>query len=327
MDYTYNRRRGIDWQSDLYLDLLRFIHENNIMINEHTHSSISTVQLLNLSKVIFPKYGGRKAYQSKVRYFLQCYFVDIIEDLPSKYINIDFFSSSICVPSYSIYIILEMENEAEQINAPKLQEWINYKVKLRNAMCDPSIRQNINLFLQNTNYKLPLSTRIKILNRMYNLKIEEGEKIEPPLMKKLNNCLQFNRNEICNNVHSAISSISSTNNDGSSDGFHGFGESDRNISLLASQKSLVFPNQLNSESKGVSRVLLERNCMNNLDNSNNNADDNNEIVLTKGYNCTKIPGNKINKKRFTRKINLQNQICKSVLDFFRQKGKLSRSYL
>lgn len=84
MDNIYKRRQGIDWENNRYLELLRFVRENNLLVNENTYNSISNEQLKNLSSAVFPKYGQRKAHQEKVRFFLQCFFASIIEDLTSK---------------------------------------------------------------------------------------------------------------------------------------------------------------------------------------------------------------------------------------------------
>lgn len=85
MDNTYRRRQGIDWQNDLYLKLLKFIEARKLttVINKGTYNSISSEQLRNLSTQIFPKYGHRKAYQEKVRFFLECHYESIEEDLSS----------------------------------------------------------------------------------------------------------------------------------------------------------------------------------------------------------------------------------------------------
>lgn len=83
MDNIYNRRRGIAWENNLYLELLRFVHKNNVLVDKNTYNSISNEQLKYLTSTVFPKYGQRQYYQEKVRFFLECFFESINEDLTS----------------------------------------------------------------------------------------------------------------------------------------------------------------------------------------------------------------------------------------------------
>ncbi|XP_058796479.1 uncharacterized protein LOC131669615 [Phymastichus coffea] len=164
-----NRRQGLAWENNLYFKLLTIIDQENVSVDANTHC-ISSELLIKWSEAVFPIYGKRKAYQDKVKLFLEYYFEAVAADIP------------------------KLKNQANLVNAPALQSWLDYKESLGKCLCLPSIRQCVERFMQNPDDKLSATVKKYILHQMYGLR--ENDTIEEWQMKKLNNCLWFNRNEI-----------------------------------------------------------------------------------------------------------------------------------
>lgn len=94
------------------------------------------------------------------------------------------------------------------------------------------IRYDIEKFLKDQNFKIPLNTRVKILCKIYTLK--EDRNIESWMMKALNNALWFNYNEISNEVNALILNNSITDEDilVPIEQFHGFKDDEISISMV-----------------------------------------------------------------------------------------------
>ena len=90
----------------------------------------------------------------------------------------------------------------ESVVAPKLKFWEKYKEEVTFAMTDEVISQDVNDYLKNDKFTMPLATRKIILRHLYNL--DDDHNIEKWQMKKLNNVLLFNREEICDNFKMCV---------------------------------------------------------------------------------------------------------------------------
>ena len=89
----------------------------------------------------------------------------------------------------------------DEIIAPKLKIWLEYRSKLTSAMTDIEIKKEVEQFLQTPSYQIPNVQRKIILDKIYN--IADG-KYEEWMMVKLKNAFSFNRTEIYDCVKSLI---------------------------------------------------------------------------------------------------------------------------
>lgn len=135
-------------------------------------------------------------------------------------------------------------------------------------MCLLSIQPEILLFLEDVKYKLSLSTRMKILGKMYNIKEKD---IAPWMTKKLDNTLWFNRDKVCNGLQTAISESSLRSNNRSQDSFfYGFTEIEINLSTKKQEeytKKVVIATEMASQSEMNTQSHSCTHAVN-IDNSN-----------------------------------------------------------
>ena len=81
MTNIYNRRLGLEWDENLYNNLIKYLVDKKI---NSVQSLLMYSEITEISKYVFPKYGARKRYVDKIKDFIDCYNEIIIKDVIGK---------------------------------------------------------------------------------------------------------------------------------------------------------------------------------------------------------------------------------------------------
>lgn len=85
-DHKFERTRGLEWGTTLYIKLIGYCVDINISLEVEIVKNITLKNnmLRSLSKHIYPKYGHFKKHKESVLFFLLSFLQNVIEDYASK---------------------------------------------------------------------------------------------------------------------------------------------------------------------------------------------------------------------------------------------------